>query len=318
MKRIVSVSLGTSQRNKSSEAELLGQKFLIERIGTDGDKAKFKAMLKDLDGKVSAFGVGGCDIYVVAGGKRYAFKEIKNLVSGVKTTPLVDGSGLKNTLERETILRLQREGTIDFSKERVLLMSSVDRYGMAEALHEVCPNVVYGDFLFGLGIPWAVKSYKTVSVLGNILLPIITNLPQDWFYPTGEKQEVRKPKFPKIFDWATIIAGDSLYINRYAPDNLKGKTVITQSVRSKNVEWMRQAGLKQLITTTPDFGGETFATNVMEALLVTFLNKPVDQIAPADYLRIIDQLGWRPGIMDLNPTQALVEDARVPHGVEGS
>lgn len=37
MKHAVSISLGSSKRNKSVEVELLGEKVLIERIGTDGD-----------------------------------------------------------------------------------------------------------------------------------------------------------------------------------------------------------------------------------------------------------------------------------------
>src|SRR5689334_5837524 len=109
MKRVVSVSLGTSKRDKRNEVEILGEQFLLERIGTDGDLEKFAAMFRDLDGKVDALGVGGADIWVVIEKKRYAFKQILKLVAGAKKTPVVDGSGLKHTLERETIRVLQRE-----------------------------------------------------------------------------------------------------------------------------------------------------------------------------------------------------------------
>lgn len=298
MKRIVSISLGTSKRNKETETEILGQQFRIERIGTDGDKAKFAQMFRDLDGQVDAIGVGGCDIYVVVGSRTYAFREILQLVKGATKTPIVDGSGLKNTLERETIHRLQREGTMDFKNERVLLMSAVDRYGMAQALDELCPNVVYGDLMFGLGLNLPVHSYARVETIGRLSLPIITQCPFQWFYPTGEKQEVRTPKFQKWFDWCSVVAGDSLYINRYAPDRLDGKTIITQSVRSANIEWMKQAGVRRLITTTPVFGGETFATNVMEAVLVTLIGKPAAQITPEDYLAKMAELDWKPNVMD--------------------
>src|SRR5437899_3277946 len=136
MKRVVSVSLGTSKRDKSQEVEILGEQFKIERIGTDGDMQKFAQMFKELDGKVDALGVGGADIYVVVGKKRYAFRQILKLVTGATQTPIVDGSGLKHTLERETVKTLQREGAVDFKKERVLLVSAVDRFGMAQALDE--------------------------------------------------------------------------------------------------------------------------------------------------------------------------------------
>lgn len=302
MKRVVSISLGTSKRNKAAETEILGEKFSIERIGTDGDLRKFQQMFEDLDGKVDALGVGGADIWLVVGERKYAFRQILKLVSGVKTTPVVDGSGLKHTLERETILRLDREGTVKFDDQRVLLMSAVDRYGMAQSLSSVCDQILFGDLMFGLGLPIPVRSYKAVEIIGRLTLPLVTQLPFKWLYPTGDKQNVRTPKYQKHFDWATVIAGDSLFINRYAPDRLDGKIVITQSVRKENIEWMKSAGVRRLITTTPVIGGETFATNVMEGVLISLMGKKNSEEATAqEYLDILKKLDWAPTAMDLNP-----------------
>ncbi len=302
MKRVVSISLGTSKRNKAAETEILGEKFFIERIGTDGDLRKFQQMFEDLDGKVDALGVGGADIWLVVGERKYAFRQILKLVSGVKKTPVVDGSGLKHTLERETILRLDREGAVKFADQRVLLMSAVDRYGMAQSLSSVCNQILFGDLMFGLGLPIPVRSYKAVEIIGRLTLPLVTQLPFKWLYPTGDKQNVRTPKYQKHFDWATVIAGDSLFINRYAPDRLDGKIVITQSVRKENIEWMKSAGVRQLITTTPVIGGETFATNVMEGVLISLMGKKNSEEATAqEYLDILKKLDWAPTAMDLNP-----------------
>ena len=59
MKRAVSVSLGSVTRDKSVEIELLGEKVLIERIGTDGDVDKAIRLYNDLDSKVDCCGVYG-------------------------------------------------------------------------------------------------------------------------------------------------------------------------------------------------------------------------------------------------------------------
>src|SRR3954468_8497604 len=152
-KHVVSVSLGSSKRNKSQEVEILGEPFKIERIGTDGDLKRFGEMFRELDGKVDALGVGGADVYVVVGKKRYAFSQILKLIQGAKKTPVVDGSGLKHTLERETVETLQRDGIVDFKKETTLLVSAVDRFGMAQALDRIGGKVIYGDLLFGIGVP---------------------------------------------------------------------------------------------------------------------------------------------------------------------
>ena len=296
MKRVVSVSLGSSKRNKKSQFIFLGQEFELERIGTDGDMKRFAEMFHELDGKVDAMGVGGADIYLVAGERKYTFREIAACVSGVKT-PIVDGGGLKHTLERKAINLLQE--VVDFPREKALIVSAVDRYGMAQAIDEVCPDVVYGDLMFGVGMPIPLRSYRAVDRLGKILLPVITMLPFKWFYPTGDKQEKRTPKFPKLWAERTFIGGDSLIILRYAPDRLDGKTILTQSVRAKDIEFFRSSGLKRLITTTPVIGGETFATNVMEAALVAYLEKA--QPTPEDYQEVLNRIGWRPDVLELNP-----------------
>ena len=59
VKRVVSVSLGSSSRNSVGDAEFLGQKVRMERIGTDGDMQKLLSLLRELDGQVDAIGTGG-------------------------------------------------------------------------------------------------------------------------------------------------------------------------------------------------------------------------------------------------------------------
>jgi hypothetical protein len=300
MKRVVSVSLGSSKRDKKDEVEILGEDFSLERIGTDGDLEKFGQMFADLDGKVDALGVGGADIYVVIEDKRYAFKQIQALCSRATKTPVVDGSGLKHTLERETIRSLQRDGIVDFTKETVLLVSAVDRFGMAQALVESGAKVMFGDFLFGVGVPITLTKYSQVKTFGSVILPLITRLPFKWFYPTGEKQEQRAPKFPKVFAKATLICGDWHYIRRYAPDDLSGKTIITQTLRKADLELLKSWKVARAITTTPVIGGETYATNVMEGVVVSLLGKRPEQLTEADYLEILGKLEWKPNVLDLS------------------
>ncbi len=297
MKRVVSISLGSSKRDKRHVAEILGEQFTIERVGTDGGLETFRRKFEELDGKVDALGVGGADIYVVVGEKRYTFRQIKNLIKNVKQTPVVDGSGLKHTLERETINILTE--VIDWPVEHVLLVSAVDRYGMAQALDERCRHVVYGDLLFGLGLPIPLRSYASVKRVANLLLPIITKLPFKWFYPTGKKQEERTPKHKKWFDWATVICGDWHYIRRYAPDDLAGKTIITQTLRKADLDWLKSTGAKRAITTTPGMGAEAFATNVMEAVIITLAGKKPEEMTEDDYLAQLRSLGWMPNVIEL-------------------
>jgi hypothetical protein len=55
LKKVVSVSIGSSKRNHKVRVKIFGEEFTIERIGTDGDKRKAIELIKELDGKVDAF-----------------------------------------------------------------------------------------------------------------------------------------------------------------------------------------------------------------------------------------------------------------------
>ncbi|MCC6728172.1 MAG: quinate 5-dehydrogenase [Chthonomonadales bacterium] len=309
MKRVVSVSLGTSSRDKSAQATFLDTPFTLERIGTDGDRARFRATVAELDGKVDCFGVGGTDAFLYAGDRRYAFRQTLDLMRGARVSPWVDGSGLKHTLERETVGYLHDSGLVDFSTKRVLLVSAVDRFGMAEALVGRARSIVFGDLLFGLGLPIPLRSWPTVKALARLVLPVVTRLPVEWIYPTGAKQEVNTPRFPRVFREADVIAGDWHIIRRFMPDRLDGKIILTQSSRAAEVELLRRRGAELLITTTPEIGGESFATNVMEGVLVVLLGRPPAELTPTDYVGTLKRLGWRPTLTWLQRAPAAQGEA---------
>lgn len=299
MKRVVSVSLGSSRRNHSVEVEFLGEKFWIERIGTDGDMELAISLIRELDGKVDAFGMGGIDLYLYAGGKRYTLRDARRIANAAKKTPIVDGSGLKNTLERMVIEKLAAEKKISFQRRKVLLVSGVDRFGMAEALNQVGAEVVYGDLIFGLGIPIPLRSLKTLNRAARCLIPIISRLPFSVLYPTGKKQEQVVPKYASFYQEAEIIAGDFLFIRHHLPERMNGQTIITNTVTAEDLELLRSRGIASLITTTPELGGRSFGTNVMEGVLVSLLEKHPDEIKVEEYSDLLNRLGLEPRIIQL-------------------
>ncbi len=175
--RVVSVSLGSSKRNHAVEVEMLGRRLDIERIGVDGDYDKACAMIARLDGEVAAIGLGGTDLYLVAGNRRYVIEQSRRLAQSAQVTPVVDGSGLKNTLERDTIRWLAQHGELDLAGKKVLLVSAVDRFGMAEAFTEAGCQTIFGDLIFSLGLPIPIRSLRTISLIAALLLPILRHLP---------------------------------------------------------------------------------------------------------------------------------------------
>lgn len=302
MKKVVSVSLGSSSRDHRAEVELLGERFDIARIGTDGSIDKAIAKLKELDGTVDAIGLGGIDVYLYAGKDRYALRDGLRLLAAVKTTPVVDGSGLKNTLERNAIAYVRDVLGVDFRGTRVLMVSALDRFGMAQALVGAGADVVFGDFIFALDLDRPVRGLDEFEEMARKYLPDACKLPFQFFYPTGKKQD-RPPqaKYPEYYDDAEIVAGDYHFMRQFMPERLDGKTIITNTVTAKDVDFLRERGIARLITTTPDFGGRSFGTNVVEAALLAILGKQWSDVTEDDYTRLLRELDLKPRVIAFQP-----------------
>ena len=300
MKHVLSVSIGSSKRNHKIEMEILGENFIIERVGTDGDIKKAIAIIEEKDGKVSAFGMGGIDLYVSIGNKRYTIKDAVPIAQAAKISPIVDGSGLKNTLERKVIDYLIKQKITDFKSKKVLLVSGMDRFGMAESLEQAECDLVLGDLIFALGLPIPLKSLKSLNIVASIIAPVVCKLPFSLLYPTGKKQEKIDLRYKKYYDEADVIAGDYLFIKRHMPPEIPGKIILTNTVTADDVAMLSERGASMLITTTPELGGRSFGTNVMEGVLVSLSKKPYKSLTPTDYDELLDKIGFTPRIEKLN------------------
>lgn len=298
MKRIVSVSLGSSSRDHEAQVTFMGEEFDVARIGMDGKLDAAIAKVRELDGKVDAIGLGGIDVYLYAGRHRYALRDGVRLLEAAKRTPVVDGSGLKNTLERKAVRFMREELGIDLAGRHVLMVSALDRFGMAQAFVDAGADVLFGDFIFALDKDMPVRDLHEFEVMAEKYLPDACKLPFQFFYPTGKKQEKPpEPKYPQYYEQAEIIAGDFHFMRQFMPDRLDGKIVLTNTVTQANVDELASRGVALLITTTPDLAGRSFGTNVLEAALLALLGKAWSDVVPADYERLLRELQLEPRVI---------------------
>jgi hypothetical protein len=300
VKNVVSVSLGSSSRDHRARVNFMGEEFDISRVGTDGKLDAAIAKVRELDGKVDAIGLGGIDVYLYAGRHRYALRDGLRLLEAATITPIVDGSGLKNTLEREAVRFMQNELAIDLRGKRVLMVSALDRFGMAQALVDAGADVLFGDFIFALDKDMPVRNLHEFEQLAEKYLPDACKLPFQFFYPTGKKQEKPpEPKYPQYYADAEIIAGDFHFMRQFMPERLDGKIVLTNTVTQRDIDELGARGVKTLITTTPDLAGRSFGTNVLEAALLALLGKRWSDVVPADYEHVLEELRLKPRVVEL-------------------
>lgn len=300
MKRVFGVSLGSSSRDHGVQVEMLGEAISLERRGTDGDIERAEDLIREMDGRVDAIGLGGIDVYVYARGERYTIRDGLRLMQAAARTPAVDGSGIKDTLERDTVAHLAGAGLVG-AGSRVLMVSAVDRFGMAEALVDLGCDVVFGDLMFSAGIPYPITTLDELADIARRILPEMAKMPFTMLYPTGSQQDApeSRGKFREYYDRAEVIAGDWHYIRKYMPERVDGKLLLTNTTTARDVAELRQRGASCLVTTTPVLNGRSFGTNLIEAMIVALDGRRPEEIGHAGYAGWLRRLELEPSIQML-------------------
>ena len=278
------------ERDLCERLKLLGEEVVVERRGVDGDLKRAAALIRELDGRVDAIGLGGINLYLEVGGRRYALRDAVRLAAHAKRTPVLDGGGLKTTLEKRVAQRLHAE--MNLKDKKVLVVSAVERFGMAQALQGTGAQMRYGDLVSILDVPLPLRSLLTVRGLVRAILPVARHAPISWLYPTGATQEQSGPpsRYTRFYAWAEVIAGDWHLIRRYLPERLDGKTILTNTTTTAaNAELLRKRGAARLVTTTPRLNGRSVATNVLEAAFVAVTGGKL--LSPTELSRICSRIG---------------------------
>jgi hypothetical protein len=301
MKKIVSISLGSSQRNHKHIIEAAGEKVEMERIGTDGDVNHAIRLVQEMDGKVDAIGLGGISMYLYAAGRRYVLDEARRIASHAQQTPVVDGAGIKNSIEGKLAGIFEEKSGEKLAGRKALIVSATERYAMAESLLAAGCQLVIGDLIFAIGLPIPIYSLRTLDRVGKALLPLVCRLPIKLLYPTGTKQEEQKSakKATRYLEEAEILTGDFHYIRRYLPERIDGKIVISNTVTKADRELLAARGASWLVTASPELGGRSFATNILDALIVAVSGRRPEELTAADYEYHLKRLSLYPRVEKL-------------------
>jgi len=299
MRHVVSISLGSSKRDKKVNLKLGNETIILERIGCDGDEKKARALFVEMDGKVDAFGIGGVELYIRILDKHYPLYSGLNLVKEVKQTPCTDGRGLKYIIERDIFQLTEPYIQQPIFPHKAMMPLAADRYGMADSLHRAGFDLVFCDLMFGLGLPIPVKGLAQLRLFASIILPVVGRMPISMLYPTGQNQEEIVPKYEKWFNYGPVIAGDFHYIRRHMPPNLKDKIIITNTTTSEDVTLVQERGAAYLITSTPRLEGRSFGTNVLEAALIAYSGKG-RLLTDTELRNLVKNLNLRPTVQALN------------------
>jgi predicted amino acid dehydrogenase len=316
MKRIVSISLGSSERDYQLTATVLGQRVEVRRVGTNGDVARATALVHEYDGQVDAIGLGGLTPVFRVGTARYPHHEAISIAAGARRTPVVDGGMLKASLERWAVQKAAEMVRGIFNYRRILITSGVERYQLAEALAQFAGQMRFADPIVHLGLSFLPppRSLRQLEIYAATVLPFFSLLPYKYLHPVGIGRESHSDRAAALFQWADVLAGDFAYIRRFAPRDLRGKTIVTDDPSPEEIDDLAMRGASTLVTMTPPISDDRpfVATDVLEAIVTAVLESGA-QPGEAEILDFIDAAGWGPTIEHLNPSLSRPKFAFVVH-----
>ena len=299
MNKIVSISLGSPDYDYEFTEELFGSRYHIRRIGTGGDVRLARKLVREHDGQVDAIGLAGMSVLFQVAGREYRHRETLKVAHAARYTPVVGGRGLKRILDRWAIRDLAAREPGIFRRRNVFILSGVANWDVYSVMREFTENVSFGDPVLHFGVPKVIHGERAFRRYARGAMPMLTRRPYVTFFPRGKTgEELQHLLLSKPFQKADVIVGDLSLVLHFCPSDLRGKTVVADTIDDERLALLRERGVDIVCTTTPEvFPGYRADLNVIQAVFIAHLGKPPDQITDDDYLTLIRRLDARPRVI---------------------
>jgi predicted amino acid dehydrogenase len=306
MKRILVIDLGADTQTES--VHFLGQAIELQRQGCGGDPARARELIAAHDGQVDAIALDGLPAQLRLGGATRPHVAGTELAAAASRTPIVDGSGIRDGLERWAVILADRAQPGIFAEKRILMVPGLNHSGLAQALARHGSQLRFADPLVYFALP----DLPGVGARGTLEQAAAPTLDQLQSFPFRRlRPQVGQPKVPRAagaFEQADVLAGDIGAIRRYAPAHLDHKTIVVESATEADVDDLRQRGAGIIVSLMPALGsrGELgrWPAAVVEAVLVALrptLNLALDENT---YLDLIADIDWTPHVRYLRADEA--------------
>lgn len=284
---VVSVSLGDPSLDATAGVTIAGERYRLRRVGTGGDVRRAARLIRDLDGKVAALGLGGANRALVFGRWRYVLPQGEYLARQARSTPVADGSGWKAAVEPALVAELVQRG-FPIAGRVGLVTSALDRFWLARALADAGCRVRCGDAYYALRLPFLFPSLAAFSPAAAVAMPLLRLLPLGWLYPLGDGQRRAGRGARRLLAGVDLLAGDWHLMRRFLPADLSGKSVFASTVTPGDRRLLAERGLADLVRLSPPLHGRSFGANLWEALVSAACGRRPADLRAEDYIAV-----WR-------------------------
>ena len=299
MKKVTTVSLGSSKQDFSFETDFLGHRFQVRRLGADDDIGRAWELMRRQQSEVDAIGLGEVGDHYHVGQDTRINKETQRLLKVVTRVPATTGAKLRRLLQVRAVRQVHNRLGQYFKNNLVLFLSGMRNYDMAVAMADYTPNLKFADALAQTGAPAMLSSLTQLELYARGSDLALSGRP-------GEMLEAALAGFKRSRIGAEVarshvIVGTFHELKEVGnPKNLAGKTVITSAVDDERLAFFKRCHVNLVVDVSPQLFERVVGTNVIEAMILAALGKPAEAVSEEDFGEIIDELDIQPRL--LHPT----------------
>lgn len=299
MKKVVTVSLGSSKQDFKFETNFLGQRFQVERLGADNDTTKAWELMRRYQASADAIGLGEISDHWRVGQSTVTNKVTQRLLNVVTRVPSTTGGRLRRLLQVRAVRFVQHKLGNYFNNNLVLFFSGARNWDMAHALSEYTPNLSFADALMQTGAPTMLTSLQQLELYAKGHDLALAGKPGEIL--EGMLAGFKSKRLAAAMAKAHVIVGTFAELKAVgSPANLAGKTVITSAVDDERLEFFKRCKVNLVIDVSPKLFERVVGVNVIEAMILAALGKREEDVSDDDFNEILDELAIEPRL--LHPT----------------
>ena len=299
MKKVVTVTLGSSKQDFEFKTEFLGQSFSVRRLGADMDTGKAWELMRRQQASADAIGLGEISDHYHVGLRTIINKDTQHLTNVVTRVPVTTGATLRRLLQVRAIRYVQKELGSYFNNNLVLFLSGMRNYDMAVALSDYTKNLSFADALFQTGAPTMLTSLEQLELYAKGSELMLSSA-------TGRALEAsllsfKNNRVASVVEKSHVIVGTFAEIKAVgSPANLEGKTLITSAVDDERMAFFTKCKVNLVVDVSPKLFDKVVGINTIEAMILAALDKRQEEVSDDDFDEILDELNITPRL--LHPT----------------
>lgn len=299
MKKVVTVTLGSSKQDFEFKTEFLGQSFSVRRLGADQDTGKAWELMRRHQATADAVGLGEISDHYNVGLRTVTNKETKRLTNVVTRVPVTTGATLRRLLQVRAVRYVQKELGNYFNNNLVLFLSGMRNYDMAVAMSDYSKNLSFADPVFQTGSPVLLGSIEQLELYAKGSDFVLNSKP-------GQMLESALSGF-KNKRVAAAVAKSHVVVGTFAEikavteaGNLEGKTLITSAVDDERMAFFKDQKVNLVVDVSPKLFDKVVGINTIEAMILAALEKSPLEVSDDDFEEILNELNITPRL--LHPT----------------